>query len=188
MHSVVAVAMSAGAVKPAIEIVGALSASSTVTVFIAFHTGARPSRLPKLLAAAGSMPANHPENGELIEPRHIYVAPPDCHMRVGQGHIWLDRGPKVHFTRPAADPLFYSVAQAYGRRVVGIVLSGGNSDGAQGLLHIKAHGGIAIVQEPDEAEVPDMPRAALAADNPDRLSVKQIAVFLAQKTSLSSRS
>jgi two-component system chemotaxis response regulator CheB len=95
--------------------------------------------------------------------------------------IWLRRDPKVHFTRTAADPLFKSAAEAYGDKVIGIVLSGGNSDGANGLLSIKAHGGRAIVQDPDEAPVPDMPKAAIAADNPDRLTAHCIAEFLAEQ-------
>jgi hypothetical protein len=81
--------------------------------------------------------------------------------------IRLNQGPQVHYTRPAADPLFVSAAEAYGERVIGIVLSGGGSDGAIGLQAIKEHGGIALVQHPEDAAVPFMPRAAIAAVHPD---------------------
>jgi two-component system chemotaxis response regulator CheB len=182
MNWVVVIAASAGSVSAVIEIVAALPASWPSAMFIAFHTGARPSILPELLNDVGKLPSSHPENGELIEPGHVYVAPPDCHMRVGHGHIWLRRDPRVHFTRPAADPLFQSAAEAYGDKVIGIVLSGGSSDGAAGLTSIKAHGGWAIVQDPDEAPVPTMPKAAIAADNPDQLSAHDIAKFLALRT------
>jgi two-component system chemotaxis response regulator CheB len=179
MNRVVVIAASAGSVRALIEIVAALPVSWPAAMFIAFHTGARPSRLPELLNRSGRLPACHPENGERIEPGHVYVAPPDCHMRVSQGHIWLNRGPKVHFTRPAADPLFDSAARAYGARVIGVVLSGGDSDGADGLHSIKSHGGRAIVQDPDEAPVPDMPQAAIAADSPECRPVQRIAELLA---------
>jgi two-component system chemotaxis response regulator CheB len=81
--------------------------------------------------------------------------------------IRLDQGPKVHHTRPAADPLFISAAKTHGRRVMGIVLSGGDGDGAAGLRAVAEHGGTAFVQDPDEAVVPSMPRAAILADHPD---------------------
>jgi len=66
----------------------------------------------------------------VISPGHIYVAPPDRHMLLGNGFIRLSDGPKVNHTRPAADPMFQSAAATYGKRVIGIVLSGGDGDGA----------------------------------------------------------
>ena len=104
------------------------------------------------------------------------VAPPDHHMVLGFDSIRLNQGPKVHYTRPAADPLFISAAEAHGKRVMGVVLSGGNSDGAAGLRAIAEHGGTALVQDPKEAAMPYMPRAAIAADHPDAcLKVEEIA-------------
>jgi two-component system chemotaxis response regulator CheB len=181
MNKVIVIAASAGGVRALIDLVAALPASWTSSLFVVFHIGARPSRMPEILNRVGKLPSCHPENGEKIEAGHVYVAPPDCHMRVGQGYIWLSRGPKIHFTRPAADPLFASAAEAYGDKVVGIVLSGGDSDGADGLRSIKAHGGRTIVQDPDEAPVPDMPEAAIKADNPERLSIDRIADLLASQ-------
>jgi two-component system chemotaxis response regulator CheB len=105
----------------------------------------------------------------MIQGGHIYVAPPDHHMLLRAGHIRLDRGPKVHHTRPAADPLFLSAAEICGPHVIGIVLSGGGSDGADGLRAIKERGGLALVQCPGSAEVPFMPRAAIAAARPDAI-------------------
>lgn len=181
MNRIVVIAASAGSVRAVIEIVAALPATWLSSMFIAFHIGARPSLLPELLNRSGKLPSCHPENGDLIQPGHIYVAPPDCHMRVGQGHIWLSRGPKINFTRPAADPLFESAAVAYGDRVVGIVLSGWASDGANGLRAISGYGGRAIVQDPDEAPVPDMPQAAIAAGDPVCLPAHCIAALLASQ-------
>jgi two-component system chemotaxis response regulator CheB len=93
--------------------------------------------------------------------------------------VRLNHGPKVHWARPAADPLFISAAQAYGERVIGLVLSGGDNDGAEGLRAIKQHGGRALVQKPKEAVQPSMPEAAIARDHPDAcLSVGEIAKLM----------
>jgi two-component system chemotaxis response regulator CheB len=97
-------------------------------------------------------------------------------MLVGRDSITLNRGPKVNHTRPAADPLFMSAAEAHGQRVLGIVLSGGDSDGSAGLLAIAEHGGTTLVQDPVEAAMPSMPRSAIKADHPDAcLSIEEIA-------------
>jgi two-component system chemotaxis response regulator CheB len=103
-----------------------------------------------------------------IERGHIYVAPPDHHMTVGPiGFIRLDQGPREHYTRPAADPLFRSAASIYGSRVIGIILTGGGSDGTKGLIAIEQAGGLAIVQDPGDASDPSMPTSALLDNNPD---------------------
>jgi two-component system chemotaxis response regulator CheB len=88
-------------------------------------------------------------------------------MRLSFGAILLDKGPKVHFARPAADPLFVSAAEGYGKNVVGIVLSGANNDGAEGIRAITGKGGLGLVQDLDEAEFPEMPLAALLHDHPE---------------------
>jgi hypothetical protein len=95
------------------------------------------------------------------------VAPPDHHMLLELGRVRLNRGPKVHHTRPAADPLFISAAEIYGECVIGIVLSGGDGDGTEGLRSIKDHGGEALVQHPEHAAIPSMPKAAILMDHPD---------------------
>src|SRR6202035_1731256 len=79
----------------------------------------------------------------------------------------LDQGPKENHTRPPADPLFRSAASIYGSRVIGIILTGGGSDGTQGLIAIEQAGGLAIVQDPGDARDPSMPMSALLHDNPD---------------------
>ena len=97
-----------------------------------------------------------------LERDHVYVGPADYHLLVEDGHLALSTEAPVRFSRPSIDVLFESVADAYGSRAVGIVLTGANDDGAAGLARIKSRGGVAIVQEPATAQSATMPRAAIA--------------------------
>jgi two-component system chemotaxis response regulator CheB len=101
------------------------------------------------------------QDREKFEPGHIYVAPPDHHLLVKQGCLRVTRGLRENRVRPAVDPLFRSAAVAYGARVVGVVLTGLQTDGTAGLLAIKRCGGIAVVQDPTDALYPGMPLSAL---------------------------
>ena len=119
------------------------------------------------MTRAGKLPAIHPENGEVIQENMIYVAPTDYHMDVNPGRIRLSRGPRENGYRPAIDRMFRTAARAYGQRVVGVVLSGMLSDGALGLQTIQEAGGLAIVQDPQEALYPGMPENALRSVTAD---------------------
>ncbi len=181
MNRIVAIAASAGGLGPVRQIIEAIPPACNASVFVVIHTGPYPSLLPTLLATSPNLPITFAEDGAFIEPRHVYVPPPDRHMLVESNRIRLNAGPKVHHTRPAADPLFISAAEAYGQRVVGIVLSGGDGDGTEGLRAITAHGGIGYVQKPEEAEQPAMPLSAIAGDHPDAcLPVREIARRVAE--------
>ncbi|WP_233837749.1 chemotaxis protein CheB [Paraburkholderia sp. ZP32-5] len=154
---------SQGGIDALRQLVKQLPADFPAPVLIVQHVGAgSPSMLPAILTKAGSLPAQHPGNIELIEQGRIYVAPPNRHMLVRQGYIRLSEGPRENHCRPAIDPLFRSAANAYGPAVVGVVLTGHLDDGTAGLMAIKDRGGIAVVQEPSEALAPSMPRSALA--------------------------
>ena len=98
-----------------------------------------------------------------IAPGRVYLAPPDYHLLVEPGSFALSLDERVQHARPSIDVLFESAADAYGERVIGVVLTGANADGAAGLAKIAERGGAAIVQDPDTAEAPEMPAAALAA-------------------------
>ena len=119
------------------------------------------SVLPRVIARAGPLPAAHPRDREPIARGRIYVAPPDHHMLLENGHVRIVRGPRENRFRPAVDPLFRSAAYVYGPRVIGVVLTGALDDGTSGLWTIKLRGGTAIVQDPEEALHPSMPRNAL---------------------------
>jgi two-component system chemotaxis response regulator CheB len=168
-RDIVVIGASRGGVAALMGIVAALPPGLQSTLLIVLHISpTHASQFPALLSRAGPLPAEHGRNGTRIESGRIYVAPPDHHMTVGPiGFIQLNQGPKDNYTRPAADPLFRSAASIYGSRVIGIILTGGGSDGTKGLIAIEQAGGLAIVQAPGEALDPGMPLSALLRDNPD---------------------
>jgi len=161
-HDIIVIGGSAGAIAALIQLVQGFPCDLPAAVFIVVHTSPNfPSLLPQILQRSGSLPAIHPEDGDRIEPGRIYVAPPDHHLLVKRDYIRVVFGPKENKFRPAIDPLFRTAAHAYGKRVVGIVLSGLLHDGTAGLIEIKERGGMAIVQDPQEAAVPCMPQSAI---------------------------
>jgi two-component system chemotaxis response regulator CheB len=176
VDKIVVIAASAGGLDPLRRIMAAVPIPCAAAIFVVMHIGSQRSMLPCLLSDSGQLGATFAQDGALIQTGHIYVAPPDRHMILGSSRIELNQGPKIHHTRPAADPLFISAAKIYGRRVLGIVLSGGDGDGADGLRIIKECGGKALVQDPEEASTPAMPRSAIMVDHPDDcLPAKDIA-------------
>ncbi len=175
-NTIVVIAASAGGLNPLRVIVAALPVPCTASVFIVWHIGANPSILPSILQHSSAVPVVFAEDGIAILAGHVYVAPPDRHVLLHTTTMSLSAGPKVHFARPAADPMFISAAETHGNQVIGIVLSGGDGDGADGLLAIKQHGGKVFVQNPDEALAPSMPHAAIMTVHPDAvMPVKAIA-------------
>ncbi|MFY0576660.1 chemotaxis protein CheB [Cystobacter fuscus] len=132
---------------------------AAVLVVLHLSAGHR-SFLPEILAR-GPLPALHPQPETPLEPGRIYVAPSDRHLLVEPGRALVNSGPRENGHRPAVDPLFRSAARAYGPRVIGVVLTGALDCGTSGLIAIKAQGGLAIVQDPEDAYCPDMPRSAL---------------------------
>jgi two-component system chemotaxis response regulator CheB len=106
-------------------------------------------------------PSRSPKNGEAIEPGRIYVAPPDHHLTLEPGFIRVTWGPRENRHRPAVDPPFQTAARAYGPRVVSVILTETLDCGTAGLMLIKARGRVAVVQDPNEALAPDMPRSAI---------------------------
>jgi two-component system chemotaxis response regulator CheB len=161
-HDVVVIGASAGGVEALCTLVSMLPSDLPASIFIVLHIPAQsPSLLPEILSRQGPLHSKHPENGEQIRHGQIYVAPPDLHMLVGQGHIRLSRGPKENRHRPAIDVLFRSAALNYGTRVIGIILTGSLDDGTAGMLAIKRRGGMTVVQNPADAMYPSMPQSAL---------------------------
>ena len=184
-RDIVVVGGSAGSIEVLAEFVGGLPPDFPGSIFVVVHfPGSVTSTLPRILNRSGTLHARHPRDGESIEPGRIYVAPPDCHLHVSDGHVRLTRGPKENGHRPALDPLFRTAALSYGPRVVGVVLSGNLNDGTAGLLRIKQRGGLAIVQDPDTALYQGMPRSAIERVAVDHvLPIQEISALVARLAS-----
>lgn len=119
--------------------------------------------LAKLLQDMSDLDIQEAEDKDVLQPSHVYVAPPDYHMLVDFGQLTLTTDDPVRHSRPSIDVTFESVARAYGSGAIGVVLTGANQDGARGLARIVALGGRGLVQDPATAEVAIMPAAAKAA-------------------------
>ncbi len=179
-RDIVVIGASAGGIQALTTLVAGLPRDFPASILIVVHIPPYAvSRLPEILSRSGPQQATHAQQGEAIDPGLIYVAPPDRHLLVRTGWIELSRGPRENHARPAIDPMFRTAARAYGRRTIGIVLSGALYDGSMGLLAIKTRGGMAIVQDPREASVDSMPRRAIERAAADHiLPVAEIATAL----------
>jgi len=180
--NIIVIGASAGGVETLTQLTKQLSANLSAAVFVVLHVPSfGKSVLPDILTRSGHLPALHPEDGEQIRPGHIYIAPPNYHLLVLPDRVRLSLGPRENGHRPAVDTLFRSAAQAYRQRVVGVVLSGTLDDGTAGLAMIKARGGTAIVQDPQEALFDGMPRSAIENVAVDYiLTISEIAALLNQ--------
>lgn len=163
VHAVVVIGSSAGGILALPQLVRQLPADLPAAIVVVQHLFAEYTTvLPEILARAGRLPARHPRDGEMIEAGIIYVAPPDYHLKLRQpGIIELSREARENLHRPAIDPLFRTAARVYGPRTLGVLLTGTRDDGAAGLLAIKIRGGVAIVQDPEDAAFGEMPQHAL---------------------------
>jgi len=161
VKQLVVIGASAGGVSALSALVARLPGDFAAPLLVVLHIGAHRSVLADILDRAGPLRAEQARHGERIEAGRIYVAAPDQHLLVSDDTLHLSHGAKEHHTRPAIDPLFLSAALARGPRAIGVVLTGRLDDGTAGLQAIKACGGTAVVQDPADAEVPDMPASAL---------------------------
>ncbi|GAA0742223.1 chemotaxis protein CheB [Dactylosporangium roseum] len=162
LKGLVVVGASAGGVEALRTFAAGLPADLQAAVCVVLHVPRSGiSTLPHILGRSGPLPAAHAEAGRALVAGRIYVAPPNFHVLVDDERLRLSRGPAESGHRPAADPLFRSAARAWGSSVVGVVLSGSRDDGAFGLATIARHGGLALVQDPEEALYRSMPLQAM---------------------------
>jgi two-component system chemotaxis response regulator CheB len=161
----VAVAASAGGIPALGELLGALPASFPGAVLVVLHLERhRASRLAQVLQRSTTLVVSEAAGGERPAAGHVYVAPPNRHLRVApDGRLELTEAPPEHFSRPSADPLFASLAAFRGARAVAVVLSGMGVDGAAGAAEVARGGGTVLVQDAASAEHYGMPGAALAS-------------------------
>ena len=134
-------------------------------MFITLHIGRNRTQLPAILNFFSKLPVQLASHGECFR-RGIYIAPPDRHL-LSNGKTLLSEGPKENYCRPAIDPMFRSAAQSYGPNVTGVLLTGRLYDGMNGLFEIHRAGGCTIVQDPNDAEIPEIPLNAISRVQPD---------------------
>lgn len=181
-RDIIVIGASTGGLEAFRRVLQPLPADLPAAIFIVLHTHTTASaRLPEILNGGGPFKAAFAVHGEPIEHGRVYVAPPDNHLIVDRDYVHVVRGPRENGHRPAVDPLFRSAARAYGARVIGVLLTGALDCGTAGLMVIKAQGGTVIVQDPNEAVQPDMPRNAIDHVDVDNVvGVDRIAPLLAQ--------
>jgi two-component system, chemotaxis family, protein-glutamate methylesterase/glutaminase len=161
-RDVVVIGASAGGIEALQELLSQLPADLDATVLIVLHTSRHAgSLLPQIMQRVTRLPVVHPDDRHRIQKRNIYIAPPDLHLIVEGKLLRTVQGPRENLHRPAIDPLFRSAASSYGRRVIGVILTGALDDGTAGLMVVRARGGEAIVQDPRDASFPSMPQSAL---------------------------
>lgn len=179
-RDVVVIGASAGGVEALMALFARLPAELEAVVAVVLHRSrVHESRLAEVLGRGTALPVRDARQGERPAPGTIYLAPRDRHLLVEDGRLCLSGRPREHHTRPAIDPLFVSAAQAFGSRVVGVVLTGTGTDGVHGLIAITAAGGLSLVQDPQEARYPTMPRNAIARDHVSAaLTLDDLAVAL----------
>jgi two-component system chemotaxis response regulator CheB len=159
----VAIGASAGGVEALLVLLPALPAGLRIPVFVVLHLPReQPSLLVEIFAPRCALRVVEAEDKMPIEAGVVYVAPPDYHMLVEEERrIALSADAAVNYSRPSIDVLFEAVADAYGERALGIILTGGSADGSAGLEAIHRGGGTTVVQRPENAQVPFMVESAL---------------------------
>ena len=162
-YELIVVGASWGGLDAVGRVLADLPADLSAAVVVAQHRSASSVEggLGALLERRGPLPVRDAEDKDAIEPGHVYLAPPDYHLLVEPGRFSLSTDERVQYARPSIDVLFETAADAYGERLVAVLLTGANEDGAEGMLRVRRAGGCTIAQEPAGAERPEMPQAAI---------------------------
>lgn len=164
----IVIGASLGGMKAVSSVLRGLPSNFTRPIAVVLHRYKdTDSILTEMLQHESPLPLGEPLDKEPILPGRVYLAPADYHLLVEATSFSLSVDDPVRYARPSVDVLFESVADAFGSAAIGIILTGANGDGAEGARQIKARGGRIIVQDPETAEAPQMPRAVLALLKPD---------------------
>lgn len=168
-RATVVVASSAGGIEGLQVLLSGLGADFPAAVLVAQHLRrARETHIVAILSRRTALAVKLAEDGERPLPGTVYIAPPDHHLCVREdGTLQLTREPPVNRSRPAADPLFRSAAEAFGPLLIACVLTGADGDGARGVEVVKSGGGTVIVEDPASAKFHGMPKAAIETGRVD---------------------
>jgi two-component system, chemotaxis family, protein-glutamate methylesterase/glutaminase len=181
VYEVVMIGASWGGLHAIGLLLGQLPSDFPAAVVVVQHRSedSRGGRLEAMLGSRGGLPAREIDDKDTFEPGAAYVAPADYHLFVEKGSFALTVEDRVLYSRPSIDVAFESAADAYGTRLIAVLLTGASEDGTAGLLAVRARGGITVVQDPATAEKPEMPQAAVDAGAAVKvLALEQIAPFL----------
>lgn len=173
----VVVGASAGGVAALKMLLDALPPDLPVPVMVVLHLPRdRPSQLAELFTHGCALPVAEAEDKARPGPGTVWIAPPDYHLLVeDRDTLALSLDEPVLFSRPAIDPLFESAANVFGERLLALLLTGASSDGSEGVAAVRAAGGVAWIQSPDDAAASTMPASALARAGADEvLTLDQI--------------
>lgn len=183
-EQVVVVGTSAGGLEALVSLIKQLPADFPAPILVVMHLSAdvNGNFLLDAIQNNGQLPCKHAQDKEVLSAGQVYLAPSDHHLMVGsKGNILVTKGAQENRSRPGIDPLFRSAAVAFQNRVTGILLTGYLDDGTAGLMAIQRCGGICIIQDPDDATYPEMPKNALNQVVPDYcVSIVEMGSILAQ--------
>jgi len=180
-YQLIVIGGSAGSLDVLLHVIPKLKANFHIPIVLVLHRmNSYDSTLTELIAAKTTLKVKEVEDKEPIKAGNIYIAPADYHLLIEKdGMFSLDFSEKINFSRPSIDITFASAADAFGERTLGILLSGANADGVDGMQAIKNAGGLAVVQDPKTAEVSFMPAQAILNIEVDKiLKIDEIPDFL----------
>jgi two-component system chemotaxis response regulator CheB len=167
---IIAIGASAGGFQAIGRVLARLPSNLRCPVVVVLHISPRHiSHAAEVLARSTELEVKQAEDEEVLRCGVVYIAPPDFHLTVEKGAVRLLQTAAVRYSRPSIDPMFQSIARNYGEHAIAVVLSGSGVDGADGVRAIKAAGGFIIVQDPQTAQFPSMPDAAVATRCADRI-------------------
>lgn len=172
---------SAGSLEVLMKIFPKLSDIHSFAIVIILHRkNTEDTILEELIALKTTIPVQEVEDKVALQPGFIYIAPSDYHLLFEKNNLLsLDVSEKINFSRPSIDVAFESAAEVYGSALIGLLLSGANADGTQGLKAIKNNGGITVIQKPETALMEFMPNHAIRNTDPDYiLDVEEMAGFI----------
>jgi two-component system chemotaxis response regulator CheB len=186
-YEAVVIGASAGGMKALKTLLSALAAGFPLPIVIVQHMASTPdSYMAEYLGNNCNLPVKEADDKEAMKTGTVYLAPPDYHLQIEPDRtLSLSVDPPVNYSCPSIDVLFESAARCLGNRVIGVILTGASADGAAGLKKIRQGGGLAIVQNPAEAEAPFMPQSAIAMAAPGHiLMLEEISPLLEKMAGL----
>jgi len=180
-YEAIVIGGSSGSIDFLLKLLPTLQAPLSLVIILVLHRkNSIESTLAELFSSKTPIPVKEVEDKDVAEPGTIYVAPADYHLLIEKNHEFsLDISEKVNFSRPSLDVTFESAAEVYGNTLVGVILSGANADGSNGLKAVKQRGGLIVAQKPETAQVAYMPEQAILNNTIDFVfNVNELATFI----------